>query len=739
MRNERTTLQAKPSHSAFVIRNSAFPFRAMRLWTAFVGLLVYCAIAHAGGGPENVLVVVNSRSWASQTVANHFIRLRHVPPSNVLYLDWDEGPENTDVEKFRQKILGPILLALEQRALATQIDAIIYSSDFPWSVWLKPDLGARDVPAQVSPTASINGATYFWQRVMIRNPTVIGLENNRYLRNWSPNREHETRGFRSWYGWGPDGALLESGGEQYMLSSMLAVTSGRGLSVREAIAALQRSAAADFTVPSGTIYYCDTSDVRARARAAGFARAVAELTRLGIRAEVIRTTLPDHESDVQGLMTGAANFNWPASGSTIRPGAFCDNLTSFGGDLSEGTGQTKITEFLRYGAAGSSGAVVEPFSIPHKFPTADVQVHYARGCTLAEAYYQSVFGPYQLLLVADPLCQPWARPPRVELAGTETGATLSGVAELTPKLVANSPPVARYELFVDGRRELSAVPGNPLRLDTTRLADGFHELSLVGIGTTAIETQGRITITVIIANRGRRIALTSSASTGSVRWGEKLKLTAKVSRPASAQPQIGIVFTHNGRLLGKAAGDSAQVELDPRLLGLGPVQLQAIGVGREGPSHHVMSSPLQIKIDPPAPQAAMRGSNGELLRGMQLTLPGPQTVPIQETRKENWLAEAGVKPGNAFTLRGIFEVDRNEVYQFQVAHGGALELRVGNSVLYREARGDFRRQYVPISLAKGRHELVVTGKAGDQVQLQILFGGPGATSLDGVRFRQPGK
>ena len=39
--------------------------------------------AQAGGGPENVFVVVNSASWASQSVANHFIKLRDIPPVNV--------------------------------------------------------------------------------------------------------------------------------------------------------------------------------------------------------------------------------------------------------------------------------------------------------------------------------------------------------------------------------------------------------------------------------------------------------------------------------------------------------------------------------------------------------------------------------------------------------------------------------------------------------------------------------
>ena len=47
------------------------------------------ATAIAGGGPENVLLVVNRSSPASLTIANHYVRLRQIPAGNVLTLPWD--------------------------------------------------------------------------------------------------------------------------------------------------------------------------------------------------------------------------------------------------------------------------------------------------------------------------------------------------------------------------------------------------------------------------------------------------------------------------------------------------------------------------------------------------------------------------------------------------------------------------------------------------------------------------
>ena len=56
--------------------------------TIFAGAaaMLFCLAppARAGGGPENLFLVVNAASWASQSVANHYVELRKIPPINVL-------------------------------------------------------------------------------------------------------------------------------------------------------------------------------------------------------------------------------------------------------------------------------------------------------------------------------------------------------------------------------------------------------------------------------------------------------------------------------------------------------------------------------------------------------------------------------------------------------------------------------------------------------------------------------
>ena len=107
---------------------------------AIVALFVaQVPLARAGGGPENLFLVVNSRSVSSLAVANHYAaRARSL--RNILHLDWDGEAEGIDIEAFRHKLLIPAIEAIVRRGLAGQIDYLVYSSDFPYHVDFASDL-----------------------------------------------------------------------------------------------------------------------------------------------------------------------------------------------------------------------------------------------------------------------------------------------------------------------------------------------------------------------------------------------------------------------------------------------------------------------------------------------------------------------------------------------------------------------------------------------------------------------
>lgn len=561
------------------------------LFAGGLSWLVRCFVlfsaSFAGGGPENLFLLVNANSASSCTIANHYVALRDIPPSHVLYLDWQGDNERIKVAKFRTAILQPAFAAMRQRGLMEQIDYLVYSSDFPWLIDLRADYKDKELPKQLSPLGSTTGMTYLCKFVLAGSFNMVGLRNNLYVQPPDAAGKTHSHGFRSWYGWGKDGRLMEAGGQTYMLSTMLGVTSGRGNSLDEVQAYLQRSASADATSPPGTIYYMKNGDVRSQTRHDRFPDAVEALQELGVAAEILEGRLPPDKPDVMGTMVGTASFDWQQCGSTILPGAICEHLTSLGGILREGAGQTPLTEFLRHGAAGSSGTVTEPFAIQEKFPLASIHVHYARGCSLAESFYQSVAGPYQLLIVGDPLCRPWAKIPQITFSGIEPDQEVSGMLTIDPAATTSGDStVDRFELMIDGRRVGRSRKGEPLSLDTLRVPDGHHELAVVGIENSNIESQGRREIPIRVNNHQLSVRL-ESTPTGVVAGDGKLTLRASM---AGAE---NVAIVQNRRLLGVVEGASGEIEVEAAELGSGPVVLQAVG---QAGNRQAVSAPLRITV-----------------------------------------------------------------------------------------------------------------------------------------------
>lgn len=320
-------------------------------------------------------------------------------------------------------------------------------------------------------------------------------------------------GFRSSVGWLPNGtSTTDERAPRYLLSTVLACTTGRGTSVDEALANLRRSAAADGSHPTGTIYFERNGDVRSTTREWAFRNAARKLESLGVKAVIEDGVLPQQKADVAGAVIGVADFDWPKSGSTILPGAIVEHLTSFGGVMTNGAGQTPLTELLKQGAAGSSGTVTEPFAIQAKFPSPFIHVHYASGCTLAESFYQSVTGPYQLLIVGDPLAQPWRRRFSLTVEGLAKDGPVAGDVTLQPKTESpNGISPAEFELFVDGLRIASVKPTESLRWDSRKQADGEHFLTVLARGNDAVQTITRVSFMVTVRNANKAADASTAA------------------------------------------------------------------------------------------------------------------------------------------------------------------------------------------------------------------------------------
>ena len=119
-----------------IIVNSVI-LSAGRLSAVFFLAWIICGspvAAFAGGGPENLVLVVNANSESSKLLANYYIRGRGIPSRNVIYLADIPDREIIQWPQFRAQILEPLLNEIQRRKLVGQVDYVVYSSDFPTTI-----------------------------------------------------------------------------------------------------------------------------------------------------------------------------------------------------------------------------------------------------------------------------------------------------------------------------------------------------------------------------------------------------------------------------------------------------------------------------------------------------------------------------------------------------------------------------------------------------------------------------
>jgi uncharacterized protein (TIGR03790 family) len=548
-------------------------------------LLTVSATSHAGGGPENVLLVVNALSEDSRTVANHYIDLRKIPPSNVVFVNSPPTKGVLNAAHYRKRILAPIDKAIESRGLKNQIDYVVFSCDFPWQINFLPEYPGEKFPRGWRPIAGISSAMYLSEFIRANRKEFMGVNSNFYC---SPPSDLIvfSRGFRSSYRWGVGGRRAGQEGFSYMLSAVLGVTQGKGNSVSEIIWYLERAAQADNTAPQGTIYFAKNNTIRSTIRDQTYPAAVRFLGIAGVRAEIFVGIFPTNKQDMAGVTCGFNVINPISAKSRFLPGAICDNLTSFGGDFSSKNQQTVVSEFLRLGAAGACGTVVEPTASPKKFPNSSLHVHYANGCSLAESFYQSVACPFQQLLVGDPLCQPWAKAPKVSVTGITDGGTIRDKVEIIPTAQVVNGGVALFQLYVNGILHKQCRAGERFELNTTELADGYHEVRVVAVDDTPIETQGRWIGTIHVKNATDAVQLSANLSSLSA-MAETLTVNVTATNSGAT-----IVYC-NGVNIGEIVDGNGPLSIDKSKLGTGPVTLTAVTDGKP----QLRSRPLRVVLE----------------------------------------------------------------------------------------------------------------------------------------------
>ena len=104
----------------------------MRFFRPFWALLLLApALARAGGGPFNVLVVVNTNSAASVELGEYYAAQHGIPDHQVCRLGIDTNLATITSNQFYDLLKAPITNHIATNGLADQIDYLVLCQEFP--------------------------------------------------------------------------------------------------------------------------------------------------------------------------------------------------------------------------------------------------------------------------------------------------------------------------------------------------------------------------------------------------------------------------------------------------------------------------------------------------------------------------------------------------------------------------------------------------------------------------------
>ena len=120
------------------------------------------------------------------------------------------------------------------------------------------------------------------------------------------------------------------------------------------------------------------------------------------------------------------------------------------------------------------------------------------------------------------------------------------------------------------------------------MADGYHELRVVALESSAIESQGRWILPVSFSNHKRTLRLKADPS--------RVKSSGTVRVSVAGEGFQNVVVFSMGRVLGRTTGTEATIEVPAELLGRGKVTIRATGRSGSGAANSVNAQPVTIEV-----------------------------------------------------------------------------------------------------------------------------------------------
>lgn len=435
----------------------------MRAWSSLPALaLTLCpALALAGGGPMNVVVLYSSDDASATEVAKLYESERELPPGHLCPLPgFDPAALQIDVPTYQAKVQAPFDACLSSLPHPEEIDYVVLVRGLPYLVTLPSYTASLEAMVQVGHGLELASGA---ELAGLGQPDVSASVPNPLFSQslyWNDADSPVTNTYAAWYAKAaaiskkalqPSSFrrkdVAPSGG--YDLSNQLfVVQSLDGFDYEDAKALVLRGKASDGTLPSAELLCMHAEDEARGARDPECEYATRMLALAGFDATFVDPfdgALAGH--DVMAYFTGSSDtVKGAIAGNTFAPGALADNLTSYGAvpgnffcsaDGSQcpaSESQTSVARFVRAGATGAHGTVNEPYN--NVAPNAGTLLLYTFGYNMGESFlFNQRFLYWQNLHLGDPLATPYAVRPVVSIEADTSAITVSashaaGIAHL---------------------------------------------------------------------------------------------------------------------------------------------------------------------------------------------------------------------------------------------------------------------------------------------------------------------
>lgn len=373
---------------------------ALRILLLACALATIAARARAQSG-EHVLLVINTRSSASDQIGTHYARARAIPQDNILRIATDPA-EQINRAQFDREIKGPIGRWLNRHAAQDRILYIVLTKDVPLRV-----AGAQ---GRTGTVASVDSEL----TLLYRNLTGRAVAPQASLRN------------PYFLGDRPIADAKPFSHEEF---DIFLVARLDGFSVADVLAMIDRG-----TAPSraGRIILDEKFSLASETGNRWLERAAEVLQTLGSGDRVLLDStarVVANESNVLGYYSWGSNdpaFKGRRLGLGFLPGALAATFVSTDGRTFKeppaswtigrwedarsyfaGSPQSLAGDLIREGVTGVAAHVAEPYLDATIRPDILFPA-YLSGFNLVESFYLAMpYLSWQTVVIGDPLCAPF--------------------------------------------------------------------------------------------------------------------------------------------------------------------------------------------------------------------------------------------------------------------------------------------------------------------------------------------